>query len=87
MWSLSTYLLSMADSNQIQIDLLKMLLEEVKKTNEILQKFLRSSIKESKENAKQQKKMKMLLEAKKILETPSREAMILEEMRKRGYKL
>lgn len=77
----------MADSNQIQINLLKMLLEEVKKTNEILQKFLRSSIKESKENAKQQKKMKMLLEAKKILETPSREAMILEEMRKRGYKL
>lgn len=80
----------MADSStQTQIELLKRILAEVKQTNELLSSLLKTTLKESKENAKEarDRRRKMLLEAKKILESPNREAMILEELRKRGHKV
>ncbi len=79
----------MADNtSQTQIDLLRAILREISDTKQILESLARTTLRESKERAKESKaeRKKMLLEAKKLLETPNREAMILEELKKRGYR-
>lgn len=77
-------------SIQIQIDLLKAILMEISKTRELLEKLVKTNLKESKQNLKEarEQRKRMLLEAKnkKILETPNKDAMILEELKKRGFK-
>ena len=80
----------MANNDSIvQIELLKRILQEIKGTNELLEKLVKISLNDSKTMVKEARehRRKMLLEAKKILETPNREAMILEELRKRGHKV
>ena len=76
------------NSYQIQIDLLKSILREITATREILEKLMKSNLKESKQNLKEarEQRKRMLLEAKKILETPNKDTMILEELKKRGFK-
>jgi len=75
-------------STQIQIDLLRAILRETSATRELLEKLVKTNLKESKQNLKEarEQRKRMLLEAKKILETPNRDAMILEELKKRGFK-
>jgi len=77
------------NDSMIQTELLKRILQEVKGTNELLEKLVKISLNDSKTMVKEARehRRKMLLEAKKILESPNREAMILEELRKRGYKV
>ena len=72
----------------MQVDLLKRILQELKGTNELLEKLVKINLNDSKTMIKEARehRKKMLVEAKKILETPNREAMILEELKKRGYK-
>jgi len=74
--------------SQIQVDLLRAILVEIKTTRNLLEKMVKIDLKESKQNLKEAKEQrkKMLLEAKKILETPNRDAMILEELKKREFK-
>lgn len=79
----------MADNtSQAQVELLRAILREISDTKRILESLVRMNLRESKEHAKEVKvqRKKMLLEAKKILETPNKEAMILEELKKRGYR-
>lgn len=79
----------MADNtSQAQVELLRAILREISDTKRILESLVRMNLRESKEHAREVKaqRKKMLLEAKKILETPNKEAMILEELKKRGYK-
>ena len=73
---------------QVQIDLLKAILVEIKTTRNLLEKMVKIDLKESKQNLKEarEQRKRMLLEAKKILETPNKDAMILEELKKRGFK-
>lgn len=84
------YHLIMAINNDsmMQVDLLKRILQELKGTNELLEKLVKINLNDSKTMVKEARehRKKMLVEAKKILETPNREAMILEELKKRGYK-
>lgn len=74
--------------SQIQIDLLKAILREISQTKALLETLVKSNLKESKQNLKEarEQRKRMLLEAKKILETPNKDAMILEELKKRGFK-
>ena len=74
--------------SQIQVDLLRAILVEIKTTRNLLEKMVKIDLKESKQNLKEarEQRKKMLLEAKKILETPNRDAMILEELKKREFK-
>ena len=76
-------------SIQIQIDLLKAILRETSATRELLEKLVKTNLKESKQNLKEarEQRKRILLEAKKILETPNKDAMILEELKKRGFKV
>lgn len=76
-------------SIQIQIDLLKAILRETSATRELLEKLVKTNLKESKQNLKEarEQRKRMLLEAKKILETPNKDTMILEELKKRGFKV
>ena len=64
---------------------------EISKTRELLEKLVKTNLKESKQNLKEarEQRKRMLLEAKnkKILETPNKDAMILEELKKRGFKV
>lgn len=79
----------MADNtSQAQVELLRAILREISDTKRILESLVRMNLRESKEHAREVKaqRKKMLLEAKKILETPNKEAMILEELKKRGYR-
>lgn len=79
----------MADNtSQAQVELLRAILREISDTKRILESLVRMNLRESKEHAREVKaqRKKMLLEAKKILETPNKEAMIFEELKKRGYK-
>ena len=79
----------MADNtSQAQVELLRAILKEISDTKRILESLVRMNLRESKEHAREVKtqRKKMLLEAKKILETPNKEAMILEELKKRGYR-
>lgn len=79
----------MADNtSQTQIELLRAILKEISDTKRILESLARTTLRESKERTKEAKtqRKQMLLEAKKLLETPNREAMILEELKKRGYR-
>lgn len=81
----------MAENNlptQIEIDLLKAILREISATKELLETLVKVNLKESKHNLKEarEQRKRMLLEAKKILETPNKDAMILEELKKRGFK-
>ena len=79
----------MADNtSQAQIELLRAILKEISGTKQILESLVRMNLRESKEHAREVKaqRKKMLLEARKILETPNRDTMILEELKKRGYK-
>lgn len=79
----------MADNTpQAQVELLRAILREISDTKRILESLVRMNLRESKEHAREVKaqRKKMLLEAKKILETPNKEAMILEELKKRGYR-
>ena len=73
---------------QVQIDLLKAILVEIKTTRNLLEKMVKIDLKESKQNLKEarEQRKRMLLEAKKILETPNKDAIILEELKKRGFK-
>lgn len=74
---------------ELETQLLKQILLEIKTTNMLLTKLVKTNLKESKENAKEARmhRKQMLTEAKKLLETPNREAMILEELRKRGHNI
>ena len=74
---------------QVQIDLLKAILVEIKTTRNLLEKMVKIDLKESKQNLKEarEQRKRMLLEAKKILETPNKDAMILEELKKRGFRV
>ena len=74
--------------SQIQVDLLRAILVEIKTTRNLLEKMVKIDLKESKQNLKEarEQRKRMLLEAKKILETPNKDAMILEELKKRGFK-
>lgn len=85
------YHLSMATDNtpQVQTELLRAILREAAATRELLEKLVRSSLKESKQNLKEARdhRKRMLLEARKLLETPCRDTMILEELKKRGHKI
>ena len=76
-------------SIQIQIDLLKAILRETSATRELLEKLVKTNLKESKQNLKEarEQRKRMLLEAKKILETSNKDAMILEELKKRGFRV
>ena len=76
------------NSIQIQIDLLKAILREISATKDLLDKLVKTNLKESKQNLKEarEQRKRMLIEAKKILEAPNRDAMILEELKKRGFK-
>ena len=79
----------MADNtSQAQVELLRAILREISETKRILESLVRMNLRESKEHAREVKaqRKKMLLEARKILETPNRDTMILEELKKRGYK-
>ena len=79
----------MADNtSQAQVELLRAILREISDTKRILESLVRMNLRESKEHAREVKtqRKKMLLEAKKILETPNKDAMILEELKKRGYR-
>lgn len=79
----------MADNTpQAQVELLRAILREISDTKRILESLVRMNLRESKEHAREVKaqRKKMLLEAKKILETPNKDAMILEELKKRGYR-
>jgi len=79
----------MADNtSQAQVELLRAILREISDTKRILESLVRMNLRESKEHAREVKaqRKKMLLEAKKILETPNKESMILEELKKRGYR-
>lgn len=79
----------MADNtSQAQVELLRAILREISDTKQVLESLVRMNLRESKEHAREAKaqRKKMLLEAKKILETPNKEAMILEELKKRGYR-
>lgn len=79
----------MADNtSQTQIELLRAILREISETKKVLERLFQANLRESKERAKDAKTQRkhMLLEAKKLLETPNREAMILEELKKRGYR-
>jgi hypothetical protein len=73
---------------QAQIDLLKAILIEIKTTRNLLEKMVKIDLKESKQNLKEarEQRKRMLLEYKRILETPNKDAMILEELKKRGFK-
>ena len=74
--------------SQIQVDLLRAILVEIKTTRNLLEKMVKIDLKESKQNLKEarEQRKKMLLEAKRLLETPSKDAMILEELKKREFK-
>lgn len=76
------------NDSMMQIELLKRILQELKGTNELLEKLVKTNLNDSKTMVKEARehRKKMLVEARKILETPNREAMILEELKKRGYK-
>jgi ElaB/YqjD/DUF883 family membrane-anchored ribosome-binding protein len=80
----------MANDNhsQMQVDLLRAILREISQTRTLLESLVKSNLKESKQNAKEARehRRKMLLEARKLLETPNKDAMILEELKKRGLK-
>lgn len=80
-----------ADNSSIQteIGLLRAILREISATRELLEKLVRTNLKESKQNLKEarEQRKRMLLESKKILESPSKDAMILEELKKRGFKV
>lgn len=80
----------MADtqSENLKLEILRRILRELSEIKGFLENLSKISLKESKRNEKEARehRRKMLLEAKKLLETPNREAMILEELKKRGYK-
>lgn len=81
----------MADTIQtenLKLEILKRILNELSEIKGFLENLSKISLKESKRSEKEARehRKKMLLEAKKLLETPNKEAMILEELKKRGYK-
>lgn len=86
---LSLYHLNMAADNtpQVQVELLRAILREVSASRELLERLVSVNLKESKQSLKEARehRKKMLLETKKLLEMPSRDSMILEELKKKGH--
>lgn len=76
------------NNSQMQVDLLRAILREISQMRTLLESLVKSNLKESKQNAKESRehRRRMLLEARKLLETPNKEALILEELKKRGLK-
>lgn len=76
------------NSPQIQINLLREILREISETRSLLEKLVKANLKESKDNLKEARehRKRLLVEAKKILETPNKETMVLEELKKREFK-
>lgn len=74
-------------SENLKLEILRRILRELSEIKGFLENLSKIPLKESKRSEKEARehRKKMLLEAKKLLETPNREAMILEELKKRGH--